>query len=56
MYSALSNRTLPMYSGLAPVGPRRYNVPNGSRLWNSPLGQGFGLARSSMMGGFSHAR
>jgi len=55
MYSALSSRTLPMYSGLgpvAPVTPGRYNIPSGSRLWNSPLGQ-FGMAR---MGGFSHAR
>jgi hypothetical protein len=56
MYSALSNRTLPMYSGLGPGASGRYNVPNGSRLRNSPLGQGFGMARGSMMGGFSHAR
>lgn len=56
MYSALSYRLLPMYSGLGPVGPGRYNVPGGSRLWDSPLGQGFGMARSSMMGGFLHAR
>lgn len=56
MYSALSNRTLPMYSGLGPGASGRYNVPNGSRLRNSPLGQGFGMARGSRMGGFSHAR
>jgi hypothetical protein len=56
MYSALSSRTLPMYSGLAAVTPGRYHVNGGSRLWNSPLGQGFGMARGSMMGGFSHGR
>jgi len=56
MYSALSYRTLPMYSGLAPVTPGRYYVPGGSRLWNSPIGQGFGMARGSMIGGFSHVR
>jgi hypothetical protein len=56
MYSALSYHLLPMYSGLGPVAPSRYNVPGGSRLWNSPIGQGFGMARGSAMGGFSHAR
>jgi hypothetical protein len=56
MYSALSYRLLPMYSGLGPVAPGRYNVPGGSRLWNSRIGQGFGMPRGSMMGGFSHAR
>jgi hypothetical protein len=56
MYSALNFRTVPMYSGLGPVAPNRYSVPGGSRLWNSPLGQGLGMARGSMMGGFSHAR
>jgi hypothetical protein len=55
MYSGLSNRTLPMYSGLGPVAPYRYSVNGGSRLWGSPIGQGFGMARG-MMGGFSHAR
>lgn len=56
MYSALSNRQLPIYSGLGPVTPSRYGVAGGSRLWGSPIGQGFGMARGTMMGGFSHAR
>lgn len=55
MYSALNYRLLPMYSGLTTVVPGRYNSGGGTRLWNSRLGQGFGLSRGSM-GGFSHAR
>jgi hypothetical protein len=55
MYSALRGHSLPMYSGLGPVAPIRYHVSNGSRLWGSPIGQGFGMAHS-MMGGFSHGR
>jgi hypothetical protein len=55
MYSALNYRLLPMYSGLTTVVPGRYNSGSGTRLWNSRLGQGFGMSRGSM-GGFSHAR
>jgi hypothetical protein len=55
MYSALNYRLLPMYSGLGTVVPGRYYSGGGTRLWNSRLGQGFGMSRGST-GGFSHAR
>jgi hypothetical protein len=55
MYSALAYRALPMYSGLRPVSPGRYQTGGGgSRLLGSHLGPSFGMRGS--VGGFGRGR